>query len=191
MWSFFDSRNPLGICGEQCNPIVTVAEIFQRLHLLPLDPAGRRPPMLARLAHLVARHRFVVIGIWLALTLFGGFAASRVSKRWYQSFSIPGKSAYEANLRTVRAFGVGIRPPNVVVYHTAGDATQSAAVRASMQRAAATVPGSLTSSWFSTHDPMFVSRDRLTTFLEVYPPGFAKFATKSGAAAMLAAAQKG
>ncbi len=147
--------------------------------------------MLARLAHLVARHRYLVIGVWLVLTLFGGFAAGQVSKRWYQSFSIPGKSAYEANLRTIRAFGVGIRPPNVVVYRTAGDATQSAAIRQSMQRAAATMPGALTSSWFSTHDAMFVSHDRHTTFLEIYPPGFAKFSTKSGAAAMLQAAQKG
>ena len=49
--------------------------------------------MLARLAHLIARKRWYVIGVWIVLTLFGGFAAGQVSKRWYQSFSIPGKSA--------------------------------------------------------------------------------------------------
>ena len=74
--------------------------------------------MLARLAHVVSRHRRKVIFAWVALTLFGAFSASQVSKRWYQSFSIPGKSAYEANQRTLKTFGTGIRPPDVVVFHT-------------------------------------------------------------------------
>ena len=97
--------------------------------------------MLARLAHIVNRHRWPVIAAWVVLTLFGGFAAGKVSKRWYQSFSIPGKSAYEANQRTMKTFGVGVRPPAVVVYHTQGDATKSAAIKASMARVAAANPG--------------------------------------------------
>ncbi len=126
--------------------------------------------MLARLAHFTARHRWPVIAVWIGLTLFGGFAAGRVSKRWYQSFSIPGKSAYEASQRTLNAFGVGVRPPTVVVYHTKGDATKSDAIKASMTRAAAASPGALTSSYFSTHQsPMYVSKDRHTTFEEIYP----------------------
>src|ERR1700759_4442414 len=103
---------------------------------------------LGRLAHLVARHRWKVIAIWIVLTLFGGFAAGQVHKRWYQSFSIPGKSAYEANQRTLKTFGPGARPPDVVVYHTSGDATKSASIAASMRRAAAAMPGSRTSSYF-------------------------------------------
>src|SRR6059058_5458823 len=140
--------------------------------------------MLARLAHIVVRHRWKIIAAWTVLTLFGAFAAGQVSKRWYQSFSIPGKSAYEANQRTLKAFGTGVRPPNVVVFHTQGDATKSAAVKEAMQRAAATVPGARTSSYFSTGNLMYVSRDRHTTFEEVYPAGIAKFDTKSGAAKM-------
>src|SRR5438477_699914 len=147
--------------------------------------------MLARLAHVIARHRWPVIGAWLVLTLFGGFAAGRVSKRWYQSFSIPGKSAYEANQRTLKAFGTGVRPPNVVVFHTSGDATKSRAIAQAMQRAAATMPGARTSSYFSTGNLMYVSRDRHTTFEEVYPPGLAKFDTKSGAERMRSAAAAG
>ncbi len=139
--------------------------------------------MLARLAHLVARRRWFVIGVWVALTLFGGFAAGQVSKRWYQSFSIPGKSAYEANQRTLKAFGVGIRPPNVVVFQSKGDATKSEAIRAAMQRAAHASPGALTSSYFSTGSLAYVSSDRHTTFMEIHPPGLAKFDTKSGAEA--------
>jgi RND superfamily putative drug exporter len=147
--------------------------------------------LLARLAHTVARHRRAVIVAWVVLTLFGGFAAGKVSKRWYQSFSIPGKSAYEANQRTLKAFGSGVRPPDVVVFHTSGDATKSDAIKQAMQRAAATMPGARTSSYFSTGSLIYVSRDRHTTFEEVYPTGLAKFDTKSGASSMRSAAAKG
>jgi len=147
--------------------------------------------LLARLAHTVARHRRAIIVVWVVLTLFGGFAAGQVSKRWYQSFSIPGKSAYEANQRTLKAFGSGVRPPDVVVFHTSGDATKSDAIKQAMQRAAATLPGARTSSYFSTGSLIYVSRDRHTTFEEVYPPGLAKFDTKSGAERMRTAAAAG
>src|SRR5438876_4088946 len=147
--------------------------------------------MLARLAHAVARNRRKVIGAWIVLTLFGGFAAGQVSKRWYQSFSIPGKSAYEANQRTLKAFGSGVRPPDVVVFHTSGDATKSDAIKEAMQRAAGTMPGARTSSYFSTGSLIYVSRDRHTTLEEVYPLGLAKFDTKSGAERMRTAAAAG
>ncbi len=147
--------------------------------------------LLGKLAHLIARNRRKVIGAWIVLTLFGGFAAGQVSKRWYQSFSIPGKSAYEANQRTLKAFGTGIRPPDVVVFHTAGDATKSGAIAAAMRRAAAAMPGARTSSYFSTHDLMYVSRDRHTTFEEVYPPGPSTFSTTSKAGALRTAAARG
>jgi putative drug exporter of the RND superfamily len=148
--------------------------------------------MLARLAHIIARHRWKVIGLWLVLTLFGAFAAGQVSKRWYQSFSIPGKSAYEANQRTVHAFGTGLRPPDVVVVHDpTGDVTTNKAVGQAFLRAAQTQPGARVSSWFTTHDPMYVSSDRHTTFEEIYPPGSPNFNSTSGATKIRAAAAKG
>ena len=131
--------------------------------------------MLARLARLVIRHRRAVIGAWLLLTVFGAFAASQVADRWTQSFSIPGYSAYEANQRTADDFGTGLRPPMVVVFQTSGDATQSPAIRAAMLRAAKANPGARTSSFFSTGSLAYVSRDRHTTFLQIYPPGEATF----------------
>ena len=155
------------------------------------DQPPARASLLARLAHVVARHRWAVIGTWLVLTLFGGFAAGQVSKRWFQSFSIPGYSAYEANQRTLERFGAGTRPPNVVVFHTSGDATRSAAIRAAMRRVAAANPGALMSSYFSTGSLAYVSRDRHTTFMEVYPPGTPNFDTRSGAEATRAAAARG
>ena len=47
-------------------------------------------PLLARLAHLIVRRRRIVIGAWIVLTLFGAYSAQQVSKRWFESFSIPG-----------------------------------------------------------------------------------------------------
>jgi RND superfamily putative drug exporter len=146
---------------------------------------------LARLAHFTARRRWPVIAVWLVLTAFGGVAAGKLSSRWYEGFSIPGQPAYEASQRTLNAFGAGVRPPNVVVFHTRGDATKSRAIEQAMRRAAAATPGALTSSYFSTHDSMYVSRDRHTAFLEVYPPGASSFDAASGAKRLRAAAAAG
>ena len=146
---------------------------------------------LGRLATFTSRHRWPVIAAWVVLTLIGGVAAGKLSSRWFQSFSIPGKSAYEASQRTLTAFGVGVRPPNVVVFRTDGDATKSPAIKAAMARAAASEPRALTSSYFSTHDLMYVSKDRHTTFMELYPPDKAKFDTKSHAKELRAAAARG
>src|SRR6476469_8254732 len=130
-------------------------ESIQLTHREVIEESGGA--RLGRLARFTARHRWAVIGVWVMLTLVGAYAAGQVSKRWYQSFSIPGKSAYEANQRTLKAFGTGVRPPDVVVFHTSGDATKSAAIAAAMRRAAAVkeMRGGRTSSYFSTHNPMY------------------------------------
>jgi putative drug exporter of the RND superfamily len=152
------------------------------------EPSGR----LARLAHLTARYRWPVIVVWVVLTLFGGVAAGKLSTRWYQSLAIPGKPAYEASQRTFKAFGVGVRPPNVVVFHSAtADVTKSPAVRAAVARVVKANPGALTSSYFSTGQRMYASSDRHTTFLQVYPPGADRLDVKSGAARLRATAAAG
>jgi len=145
---------------------------------------------LTRLSHFLTRRRRLVIGAWLAMTLFGAFAAGQVSNRWFQSSSVPGKSAYEASQRTLKAFGAGSRTPATVVFQTTGDATKTPAIAAAMTRAAATMPGALTSSYFSTHDLVYVSRDRHTTFMNVYPAGPTSLAAASGAETLRAAAAK-
>jgi RND superfamily putative drug exporter len=137
--------------------------------------------ILARLAHIIARRRWYVIAAWLLLTVFGGYSAGQLSDRWFQSFSIPGYSAYEANQRTLDRFGTGERAPNVVVFRTSGDATKSDAIRSAMQRAAKANPGSRTSSYYSTGSLAYVSEDRHTTFQEIYPAGTIRFDTMSGA----------
>jgi putative drug exporter of the RND superfamily len=133
--------------------------------------------VLGRLAHVIVRRRRLVIGIWVALTLFGAFSASQVSKRWFQSFSIPGYSAYEANKRTLETFGTGMQAPLVAVFHTKGDVTKDAGLQQAVDKAAAVNPGSRTSSYWSTGSKAYVSADGHTAFAEIYPPGSPKFSS--------------
>ncbi|MEP7180062.1 MAG: MMPL family transporter [Pseudonocardiales bacterium] len=147
---------------------------------------------LARLAHRIRRYRWLVIGAWIVLTLFGGFAAGQLSSRWFQSTSVPGRPAYETGQQTLKVFGTGVRPPNVVVFHSSGgDVTKIPAIRTAMARVAKGNPGALTSSFFSTGSLAYVSRDRHATFEEVYLPGRAGVDRKSGAAAMQSVAAVG
>jgi len=155
------------------------------------SPAGR-VGRLGRLAHFTTRYRWPVIATWIVLTLFGGYAAGQLSSRWYQSLAVPGKPAYEANQRTFKAFGAGVRSPDTVVFHSSsGDIRKSGAVEAAMARVANASPGALTSSYFSTGNPMYVSKDGHTTFMQVYLSGRAGLDVKSGAAKLRSAAATG
>jgi putative drug exporter of the RND superfamily len=133
--------------------------------------------VLAGLAHLVYRRRRAVVGVWLLLTLFGAFAASQVSKRWFQSFSIPGYAAYETNQKTLRTFGTGEQAPQVAVFHSAGDVTKEKGIATAIRKAQLANKGSRVSSYFSTGSDAYVSRDRHTTFAEIYPAGTPNFSS--------------
>ena len=49
---------------------------------------------------------------------------SQIGNRWFESFSIPGYSAYEANQRTLKTFGNGEQAPLVAVFRSKGDVTK-------------------------------------------------------------------
>src|SRR6266566_4560872 len=123
------------------------------------------------LARLVLRRRRAIVFLWLALTLVGAYSANAVSKRWLEQFSIPGYSAYEANQRALKTFGTGENSPLVAVFHSSGDVTKVTAIKGAIAAAAKQNPGSRVSSFFSTGSDAYVSRDRHTTFAELYPPG--------------------
>src|SRR2546428_11904327 len=92
--------------------------------------------VLERLAHLIVRRRRAVIATWVVLTLFGAFSAGQVSKRWFESFSIPGYSAYEANQRTLKTFGTGEQAPLVPGFHSSGCDTKATGSEAPFAAAA-------------------------------------------------------
>src|SRR3954453_599228 len=133
--------------------------------------------MLTRLAHLVHRRRGRFVALWVLLTAFGVFATMRVSSRWFESFSIPGYSAYETNQKTVKTFGTGEQAPLVAVFHAKGDVTKQD-LEPAIDKAAAVNPGSRVSSYFDSHNVHYVSRDRHTTFAEIYPPGQNTFSSE-------------
>src|SRR5437763_1140929 len=133
-----------------------------------------------RLARLVIRRRKTVIGLWLVLTVFGAYSAAQVSNRWLESFSIPGYSAYETNQRTLHTYGSGEQFPLVAVITAPGrDVTKVAGAAAAFKAAAARNPGGRYSDYFTTRDPMYVSKDRHTTFAEIFPAGNQGFSTVS------------
>src|SRR5438445_1791612 len=134
--------------------------------------------MLAPLAHFIHRRRWFIVGAWVLLTAFGVFGAQKMSKRWYDQFSIPGFSAYETNQKILHTFGNGEAPPVVLVFHSAGDVTKERGIQRAVDAARSASPGSRTSSYFSTGSDAYVSADRHTTFAELYPPGSNGFGAK-------------
>ncbi|MCP9485340.1 MAG: MMPL family transporter [Gaiellaceae bacterium MAG52_C11] len=124
-----------------------------------------------RLARLVIHHRLVVIGTWLLLTVFGGFAAGQLADRWLEDFSIPGADGYEANQRALQEFGNGELFPFVVALKGDGDVTEVPGVERAIEQAAAANPNSRVSSFFNTGDDVYVSEDRTVTFANIYSGG--------------------
>jgi putative drug exporter of the RND superfamily len=132
---------------------------------------------LAQLARFVMRHRRLVAGTWIALTIFGAFSAAQVSKRWLEQFSIPGFSAYEANQRTLHTFGTGAQAPNIAVIRVKGDVTKSTPARQTLARVSREFPKFRTSSYFTTGSLAYVSDDRHVAFATSYPPGRPSFSS--------------
>jgi RND superfamily putative drug exporter len=121
------------------------------------------------------RHRRLVVGAWIVLTVFGAYSAKRVSDRWLEQFSIPGYSAYEANQRTLRAFGTGEQPPHVAVFTARGDVTKAPGLRDAIDKLSDRYPDFRIGSYYSTGSDAYVSPDRHTMFATIYPPGQAGF----------------
>ncbi|MDQ2939446.1 MAG: MMPL family transporter, partial [Actinomycetota bacterium] len=130
-----------------------------------------------RLGHFVVRRRRYVIAAWVGLVIFGMIGAGQVKNRWQENFSIPGYSAYEANQRALHSLGTAAQVPLVSVFHSKGDVTKEPGIQKAIAAAQRANRGSRVSSYFSTGSDAYVSRDRHTTFAEVYPAGLPSFDT--------------
>lgn len=116
--------------------------------------------------------------MWVLLTIAGAMAAGKLSDRWFEQFSIPGYSAYEANNRTLEMFGTGRQYPVVLVFSVEdGDIRQQSGIETAIAAGAAANEGSRTNSWFSTKDDAFVSADGKTMFAQIHPTGEPTFTT--------------
>ncbi len=130
------------------------------------------------LARATIRGRWIIVVLWLLLTVAGAMAAGKLTDRWFEQFSIPGYSAYEANQRTLERFGTGRQYPMVIVFHVeSGDIREQPGIEQAIAAGAAVNDGSRTSSWFSTRDPAFVSADGRTMFAEIYAAGEPSFSS--------------
>jgi putative drug exporter of the RND superfamily len=135
--------------------------------------------VLERLARFVIRHRKLVVGAWIGLTILGVFSAQQVSKRWLDQFSIPGYSAYEANQRALKTFGTGAQPPHVAVFTAKGDVTKEQGIGAALTSFHEKFPAYRIGSYFTTGSRAYVSKDGHTMFATIYPPGKPGFSSNS------------
>ena len=70
----------------------------------------------------------------------------------------------------LKTFGNGEQAPLVAVFESKGDVTKDN-LQPAIDKAAAVNPGSRVSSYASTQNAMYVSKDGHTTIAEIYPPG--------------------
>ena len=82
---------------------------------------------------------------------------------------------HQANQRTLDSLGSGEIEPYIAVLKTNGDITKVAGVQQAIGRAAAASPNSRVSSYFTTRDDSYVSRDHTLMFAAIYPAGRSTF----------------
>jgi RND superfamily putative drug exporter len=146
----------------------------------------------------VLHHKRLVAIAWVLLTVIGAAAAGPASKALNQSFSVPGREGWEADVKIAHIYGNGgENPPFVpVVTLPQGQSVQSPGVRAELrtleQRVAAAVPRSRVAGFGSTGDKAFTSADGRTAFVYAFPPrGDTGFGGNRKAQQKLRAALKG
>jgi RND superfamily putative drug exporter len=130
---------------------------------------------MTRLARLVARRRWYFIATWIVLTIFGAFSAGQLADRWFQEFSIPGYPAYEANIRSLEALGNGRVAPYVAVLEADSDITKIDGVDQAFYAAAQATPNARVSSYFTTRDEAYLSKDGRVAFALIWPAGQIEF----------------
>jgi RND superfamily putative drug exporter len=118
-----------------------------------------------------------VIGVWIVLTIVGAFSAGQLSKRWFQSFSIPGYAGYETNQKTLKLFGSGEFPPMIAVFHSNGDITRVTGLQKAVAAAASLLPQSRSASYWTTGNHAYISKDGHTAFATIYPAGNQDFSS--------------
>src|SRR5215211_666147 len=131
--------------------------------------------MLTRLTRTVLQHKRLVALSWIVLTFVGIAAAGPASEALDQRFSVPDREGWETSQEILRVYGNGGESPPLVpvVRLPAGTTASDPGVRAELLRvertAAKAVPGSRVAGFGSTGDATFVSKDRRTTFVYVFP----------------------
>ncbi|HEX8977755.1 MAG TPA: MMPL family transporter [Solirubrobacteraceae bacterium] len=146
----------------------------------------------------VLRHKRIVAGFWVLVTIVGIATVSHTTNSFSKEFSVPGREGFQTNLVIRRLYHQGGRnaPILPVVTLPAGQTVDSPGVRAGLERVAArlaqALPGARIASYASTGSRAFVSADGRTTFLVAQPlPDSEAFGANTRAAKRAAAALAG
>ena len=141
---------------------------------------------MAALTSWVLKHKRLVLGLWLVVTVAAFAAVGPAGKALSQQFNVPGREGFETNKELAAIYGNGgdVAPIVPVVQLPQGTTVDSPGVSAQLDAALAKVEAALplasTASYASTGDRAFVSDDGRTTFALVYIP--AKGGVDAGAA---------
>jgi RND superfamily putative drug exporter len=132
---------------------------------------------MTQITQFVLKHKRVVVGFWVVLTLIGMASAGSATKAMKQKFSVPGKEGWVTNQQIQHEFngtGGNGAPLLAVVTLPPGDSLTApqvhsglSAVEARLQHA---LPGSRVAGYAGTGSHAFVSKDGHTTFVVAYPP---------------------
>ncbi len=131
---------------------------------------------MAVLTDWVLRHKRLVLGLWLVVTIAAFAAVGPAGSALSQQFNVPGREGFETNKELAAIYGNGgdVAPIVPVVTLPQGTTVDSPGIREQFDAALAKVetalPGASTASYASTGDRAFVSEDGRTTFALVYIP---------------------
>ena len=154
--------------------------------------------MMTSITRVVLAHKRIVAIAWLLITLVGIATVGNATKAFSKKFGVPGREGYATNQRILHTYGSGgdQAPLVPVVTLPSGTSVNSAAVKAGLDKVAATIervnPGSRIASYATTGNRAFVSADGRTTFMLAYPrPDNESFGDNTHAAKRAAAALSG
>src|SRR4051794_40546789 len=151
-----------------------------RVHLAAkLSRSQLREAVVSGLTRWVLAHKRIVVIAWLLLAVAGAAAAGPASRALDPEFSVPDGDGWKANVAIAQRYGGtgGQNPPLLPVVtlprgQRADDPSMRTGLRAIDSRLQRALPGARIASFASTGDEAFLSPDRRTTFVLVYPrPG--------------------
>ena len=121
---------------------------------------------MAALTSWVLRHKRLVLGFWVAVTVVSFAAIGPAGSALSQQFNVPGREGFETNEEIAAIYGAGgdVAPIVPVVTLPEGKTVDSPAVRteldAALRKVEAALPGSMTASYASTGDRALAVRRR-------------------------------
>ena len=128
------------------------------------------------LARWTLRHKRLVVGFWIAVTVAAFAAIGPAGKSLSQQFDVPGREGFEANhqIASIYVSGGDVAPIVPVVQLAKGLTVDSPGITselaAALGRVKQALPASRIASYASTGDRSFVSADGRTTFALVEIP---------------------